>query len=39
VQEIEAVVDEPSAALAVGRSLRLREAWQSGLVDAKLTVE
>ena len=34
MQEIESVIDEMHAALAVGRRLRLREARQSGVVDA-----
>ena len=34
MQEIEGVIDEPHLALAVGRRLRLREARQSGVVDA-----
>ncbi len=40
MQEIESVIDEPHFALAVGRCLRLREAWQSGVVDAtKLAID
>ncbi len=33
MQEIEGVIDEPNVALAVGRSLGLGEAWQSGVID------
>jgi hypothetical protein len=38
VQEIESVKDEPHFALAVGRRLRLREAWQSSVDATKLAV-
>ena len=34
VQEIEGVIDQPHAALAVGRRLGVGEARQSGVVDA-----
>src|SRR5258708_22316686 len=34
MQEIEGVINEPDAALAVGRRLGAGEAWQSSLVDA-----
>jgi hypothetical protein len=34
MQEIESVIDEPHPALAVGRSLGMGEARQSGVVDA-----
>ena len=34
MQKIEGVVDEPNLALAVGSRLRVREARQSGVVDA-----
>ena len=34
MQKIESVIDEVHAALAVGRRLGLREARQSGVVDA-----
>ena len=40
VQKIESVINEARIALAVGRRLRLGEAWQSGIVDAaKLAVD
>src|SRR3984957_18032977 len=39
-KEIESVIDEPHFARAAGRRLRLREAWQSGVIDAtKLAVD
>src|SRR5262245_57464943 len=34
VQEIEGIIDEMHAALAVGRRLGLSKAWQAGRVDA-----
>ena len=34
MQEIESVIDEPSAPLAISRRLRMGEARQSGIIDA-----
>ena len=39
-RELAAIIDQPHAVLAVGRRLRLRKAWQSGVVDAaKLAID